>query len=86
MAFLLDTSILIARETVTQMIKEPSVNTANAEEMAMFRKVFDQHKPTAIKPISHDSTAVLLLSFDSESEGSGNLKVTEEVRIIPPHQ
>ncbi|KAF2640120.1 hypothetical protein P280DRAFT_549930 [Massarina eburnea CBS 473.64] len=47
-----------------------------------FRKIFDEKKPTAQTPIRHDSTAVLLLSFDSEAEGSGNLNVAEEVERL----
>lgn len=56
---------------------------SDSEELNEFRQNFEKNMPSSQKPISHDSAAALLLSFDSEAKGSQNLDVKEEVSPQP---
>ncbi|KAF1963710.1 hypothetical protein CC80DRAFT_487043 [Byssothecium circinans] len=75
----LDASDVVNQDVVAHVVVEEAVDPVAAKELTEFQKTFNLHLPTALKPIKHTSTAVLLLSFDSEAKGSGNLDVTAEV-------
>jgi len=50
------------------------------DESGSFRSIFEANMPSSRKPISHDSAAVLLLSYDSNDETYTDLDVQGEVR------
>lgn len=55
---------------------------ASSSENGSFRSVFENNMPPSRKPISHDSAAVLLLSYDSNDKAFTDLNVQDEVRQI----
>ena len=50
-----------------------------SNESQKFRAVFEEHMPSSRKPIKHESTSVLLLSYDSTDTTLTDMNVHEEV-------
>lgn len=72
------TALAMNNSSVHVGARLPITPTSDMNEPESFRVNFQKHMPSSRKPISHDSTSVLLLSYDSNEEGFADFDVRNE--------
>lgn len=79
----LDPMVSIEEDGSTPTFLSPPITpSSNPNGPKDFRTIFEENMISSRKPISHDSTSVLLLSYDSDDKLFTDIDVQDEVRCM----